>query len=642
MFRNASPSVAAISRCARSSFVSTPAACSRTFATETSSTRVRNHATPPALDRERREHSYGNPSSSSRPTNRTGNPHANVDGDRPKRLLRPYDLAQRLTKLVEEGQLQEAVDSLKTAPLDAQNVPLWNTMLNHCCNAGKYELAWKLFIDMKRRGFVPDGRTYMTMLSGLSQIKDWKMYSKQLDHAHSLYEKGLAYLEKLKELEPNSKFMNNHFINAYLKILVNAGLYDKVFDVYMAMDTEGPLAPDQFTYSILFHALVQRSTTAPKSDVSEAMLKSASDARLLWRQMTKSLSKRPNVAIDPYVVSSAIRALTRGSPFDSHLAFDILREYAGLTKPGEPRVEPLVKMNHFILQAALELCNVTGKHRLAVHWLQLALKMIPSEIDRRHLNQVHAAHVNLGNAGVLDGESSSFKLLQWQLERAVVHQQEQLRPDSSTYFYVMLDCWRIGDWASAARTFEMMTGYKMEQFNDGMEGPPTRVKRSKGLDIRPNTQIMSCFARASFAPNDPSIFRQVLRIISFYGDDYFLSDTRPYNGMARDKSIGFSVQKYEQYYQFTLANAIISMLSTVLPKGVPKPEGVAEGEMRAWTELGRKARALLDRDPKAVATAKAPSLESSRLGDALNVQRTDDQVDLDMTRRIAKISPRTT
>jgi len=77
---------------------------------------------------------------------------ANSSGDiseRPKRLLEPYVLSKRLIDLAGRGQLDEAVDLLQNSPLDASNVPTWNTLLLHCMMEKRFKLGHKLFTDVR-------------------------------------------------------------------------------------------------------------------------------------------------------------------------------------------------------------------------------------------------------------------------------------------------------------------------------------------------------------------------------------------------------------------------------------------------------------------------------------------------------------
>jgi hypothetical protein len=65
-----------------------------------------------------------------------------------KRLLEPHILSQRLKRLCDGGQLEAAIDMLKNAPLDAQNTPVWNTLIWEALKAQRWNLSYKLYTDV--------------------------------------------------------------------------------------------------------------------------------------------------------------------------------------------------------------------------------------------------------------------------------------------------------------------------------------------------------------------------------------------------------------------------------------------------------------------------------------------------------------
>jgi len=70
-----------------------------------------------------------------------------------KRLLRPPVLSARLKKLCDEGEVDAAVSMLKNAPLDAQNTPVWNTLIWECMKSKRFKLAYQLFVDVSIHPF---------------------------------------------------------------------------------------------------------------------------------------------------------------------------------------------------------------------------------------------------------------------------------------------------------------------------------------------------------------------------------------------------------------------------------------------------------------------------------------------------------
>jgi hypothetical protein len=68
--------------------------------------------------------------------------------EKDKRMLRPHVLSERLKKLCSEGKVDDAVALLKKMPLDAQNTPVWNTLIWECMKVERYALAYRLFVDV--------------------------------------------------------------------------------------------------------------------------------------------------------------------------------------------------------------------------------------------------------------------------------------------------------------------------------------------------------------------------------------------------------------------------------------------------------------------------------------------------------------
>lgn len=63
-------------------------------------------------------------------------------------LLQPYELSRRLIALCEQGDVDLAVSALQRAPRNAQNIKVWNTIIQQCMSAKKYKLAYSVFTDV--------------------------------------------------------------------------------------------------------------------------------------------------------------------------------------------------------------------------------------------------------------------------------------------------------------------------------------------------------------------------------------------------------------------------------------------------------------------------------------------------------------
>jgi hypothetical protein len=99
------------------------------------------HATRPA------HHSPFHPANIKPVSNRPPGNRKTVKPDGVK-LLRPAVFTQRLTALFDQGKHDEAVEALKNAPFDATSPPTWNTVIGRVMELGKFQLAYRLYIDV--------------------------------------------------------------------------------------------------------------------------------------------------------------------------------------------------------------------------------------------------------------------------------------------------------------------------------------------------------------------------------------------------------------------------------------------------------------------------------------------------------------
>ncbi|TFY75742.1 hypothetical protein EWM64_g8271, partial [Hericium alpestre] len=243
---------------------------------------------------------------------------------------------------------------LKTSPNDAQNVKVWNTLIQQCMSAGKYKLAYSLFVDMGRRGFKPSFRTYGTMMSGYARIEDWSQYSKQLENVDAVYQRMIDYLQSSRDLSRSERPTYLFPVALYIEILGNAGRQQDAFDVFHELPQDGLLAPNDKIYSSLLSAVAKR---APSSDSPEdkesARSQSINEVTYVWRRIARSSELDPDFTLTVRAVEAAISVLATGKADEQKLLFEIIREYFGLTRPTEAGVTPKLELNHQALSTVL-------------------------------------------------------------------------------------------------------------------------------------------------------------------------------------------------------------------------------------------------------------------------------------------------
>jgi pentatricopeptide repeat protein len=490
------------------------------------------------------------------------------NGKQPIKLLEPHVLSTRLKTLCEKGKVGEAVNYLKSTPLDAQNTPVWNTLMWECMKASKFSTAYSLYTEMKRRGFSPTTRTYSTLLNGLSRIKDWHIYSKQLKHANSVYTYFIRHLQSVQKEDPQSPDLDISPLAFYIKILGDAGQYQQIFDVYYQLEPSGPLAANHLIYTSMFSAIARFNTAARKQ--LNASTAGVIDTKLLWTQTVKASQRPKGFTIDPHLVTCAIQALSGGRQAEQALAFQLVRDYFGLTKPGDVVTTGKFPLSPQALIAALMLCNSSHKPTLCVHYFQQLVnprsKLFQQNdniLDRGHMEEVLKAYVTLAAIGAPGQASEALNALEYMTKQEfTANAGPKIRPTKSTYELVLMACWRGADWTSACSTFSQMTGLRTTDFEtDKGARHPKLLRRSPGRNFEPDAETMSSMLRTAISSGNSANVAQCLRIVS-----YLTTEKLFVNASASKKQA-----KHERFYQAKLAQALTDAVDAV----VPRPKGAA-------------------------------------------------------------------
>ncbi|KAF9513260.1 hypothetical protein BS47DRAFT_1362592 [Hydnum rufescens UP504] len=432
---------------------------------------------------------------------------------------------------------------VKDASLDSQSTVVWNTLMKCAIIARRFTLSFELFIDMKRRGFKANIRTYFTLLSGWAKAEHREITPRQLERAKTVFGEYIDYMAAVKAKDPASPELGNKPVNEYLSILNRARLYQTMFDVFYGMEKSGPLAPDQFTFTVMINAIGSRKAlhaggeTPPEGGESDVHAQNASDVRFLWKQLVKA-SQRCGFPIDSHVITGTIFALAKGTSIDRTLAISIIHDYLGLSQPGESTINATVPLSKQLLTSILTLCNSTQQPRLTLHYAQRIMDSPQREVlQRTHLNEVLRAYSFLSTPDNPTEAAKLWKRLEWMVRQEVMEGSSRavLRPDLESYNLALLACWRSAAWSTACRVFEMMSGYSMLDFEKPARKAGTRsasTSRSRSRIILPDAESMSTLARTALTQRAPDTIRQCLRIIAHLGPDHFFI---PLDGLYAEK-----------------------------------------------------------------------------------------------------------
>jgi len=493
---------------------------------------------------------------------------------------------------------------------------------------------------MKRRGFQPNFRTYNVLLSGLSRIKNWEEHSVQFKNAHALWQGFLQRIQSLKKYNPEHKEINPNPAAFYISILAANKDYNAMFDVLNDLDEEGQFSPTEFIYTKIFQGIVHRTQLAP-GDKENVAYRNASDAKLLWKDLTKRTAEHPELVSGP-VIMYFLRALMKGRPADQLFAFDVIHDYLGLSKPGEEVQPRRVEVVPVTLDTVLSLCLATQKHRLCIHYVQQIIdEAVASDrkpvLDHRHMERVLQSYAAMTIAGSVGESDRAVETIEW------MHQYHALgwdvKPRSSTYGWGLMSCWRGGDWASAARITELMTGCHAEDFVDGAEtlSSPRSDHRTRSQMTVPDARDMSCLLRAALASGEVANMRQCLRMATFFGElrsssgtrymDVYLAQCRLFEDVPKS-----TISKREEpFYSTKVASTLANVLTRVL-EGTDPAEDTPE--MKTWRGLKARVKRVLRESTKP--EAEIPDAELEPLGSAGGLEATERFVDYDLATRSQK------
>ncbi|KAI0322443.1 hypothetical protein OF83DRAFT_1049291 [Amylostereum chailletii] len=446
------PLAPCLAPCPRSSLFSylSPSTRSAHYATTPSVTSSRGHS---ASRNSRRRTDESTPPESQRHA-----PSTRGNISQPPRLLMPFELSRRITSLCNKDNVDGAVELLQNSPLDAQNIKVWNTLIQQCFEAKRYKLAFRLFTDLKRRGFQPSLRTFSTMMTYYAQIDDWAPYSKQLESVNTVFDHLLKYIGdgRVDISDPVDASYARYNIALYIGILGRSEQHQRMFDVFHELPHEGPLAPDGKIFGALLISLSKRYAI-PGQQRSGLHPKTVSDVKFVWRQMMRSLEKQPDIvsSLNYRAIDATFVVLSTGEPAWHPMAFDILRDFYGLSYPDKELRPPRVEMSDRSLTLILRTCNQLEKYEHCVGYFDQVMADPPMQKHLRpwHMYEVLKARIGLAAAGHKDQSLQALRLLEWGKRHPGF-----VKLDGASGNMALELCWKEHNWPTALAIFTLVTG----------------------------------------------------------------------------------------------------------------------------------------------------------------------------------------
>ncbi|EJU06554.1 hypothetical protein DACRYDRAFT_103501 [Dacryopinax primogenitus] len=490
--------------------------------------------------------------------------------------MRPYELAQRVTKLCEQGKLDEAISYVKSAPTASQNAIVWNTLIMYAFNAYQINTGYTLFIDMKRRGFTPIPSTWTIMFQGLARRaakSDGKFSEQFLGRVSSAY---TQFIKVLGDLEDNRHFQVTDFnipFNAYLDLLLELGRHQELYDVFRSMEDYAPLKADGFTYSTVLRCILKRPDVPWKGETGEVKeIRDAVLARKVWDQIRAPRNGTP-VLVDSHLISAILRIMTASPRLtDQQYGLDLVEEYLGLIKPGTlspsegskiargKNGQPLA-LTSYSFHLALLLAASMRRFRYILHYIQQVQDSpwAPHILNTGHLNLAINAHAELAVAKGSTDVQEAFELIEWMYRMEALDPKawRGILPNQDTYTAMFRACWKGNDYNSARKGFSRMSGYDDADFVTSSEPKPRSVVM--GRSFLPDAHAMSCLVRSSLSKERN--ISHALEIVRHIGLPHFFPGSNVPSGDREHSTKGSRhTQRTQAFYRAKLAEAILSAI----------------------------------------------------------------------------------
>ncbi|KAI0053638.1 hypothetical protein FA95DRAFT_1600783 [Auriscalpium vulgare] len=412
---------------------------------------------------------------------------------------------------------------LQNAPHDAQNIKVWNSLIQETMQAKKYKLAFKMYTDLKRRGFIPNQRTFNTMMTGYGSIQDWKQYTKIFEHVTAVYENAKAHLDQYRkdpEMWQRSRVHDPDLvlypIALYIEILGDVGLHQKAFDVFHDLDADGIFAPNAKIFEKVLAAIAKRETLPHDGDVAAQNI---SDTKYFWRRLSKLMEQNPDAKVDSRVLESAFSVLAKGGKSEHALILSIFHEFCGLPVDGD-RLRPRVELNRYAYDQILRACNIIKQHDLCISYGDRLLDgPDASEFRSYHAAQILYARHSLATAGDDTQAAHALRLL----ERTLAVPSGAQPPTPSTLAVAFNITSVCRDWNTAVKLVELLTGMPLvESARAGVEEVEhTQVvwKGGKPWKFHPQPRVWCYLFRTALSTRRPENAHQCLQLFHTYGQE---------------------------------------------------------------------------------------------------------------------------
>ncbi|KAJ0163220.1 Pentatricopeptide repeat-containing protein 2, mitochondrial [Colletotrichum tanaceti] len=237
-----------------------------------------------------------------------------------KHMDDPFNIAQHVEATLKKGRFDEALLLVQRSSKDKQVAVAWNHLIEYKVRDKSVNAAIKLFNDMKKRGQLPNDRTYTILLTGCA---------KSLDPKAAVPKAVAIYNSLLKE--SSAVRANSFHLNAVLQVCGRAGDVDAMFSIADTADARAGRKTTAYTYTTIINALrfevenPEKQKSRSLQETLDAMTQMVKRCKAIWEEVMRNWRKG-TLEIDEDLVCAMARVLLLGDKKDQANIMPLLEE----------------------------------------------------------------------------------------------------------------------------------------------------------------------------------------------------------------------------------------------------------------------------------------------------------------------------
>ncbi|KAG9291598.1 hypothetical protein G9A89_022017 [Geosiphon pyriformis] len=352
----------------------------------------------------------------------------------------PYLMSDKVQKLAKQGKLDEAITFVMGAPKYAVSEVVWNHLISETVELGKVKMGFRLFSEMRRRGFAPNERTYTVLLNGIAEKRS---FANNVAYA-------INVIEKMRNDSRDTTIKPNVIHgNALLKVCSRNNDFPSLKENYEQLFGSGELFANKDTYTIMLGSCARNG--AEGFEV----------AGKLWEEVNRRVELERTNKVQGYKVNERARGelelddkLTTAMLLccknfgDTEMGFQIIKQVYGFQIDDTQVVSASSRYDIGMTTKSLDVClGIFFKGKAfsqGISFFSQVVSKFPNlQVDIFNLNTLIALHIEKHD---LEGAVNVLNEIR----------SRSLSPNLATYDLLLTAIKISNNWISATKVFEEM------------------------------------------------------------------------------------------------------------------------------------------------------------------------------------------